>query len=239
MKPNREIDAKSDGEFFASELKAKWINPGPIAKGELIAHARLETPEAKIFADLHLVLGDLEFALACFRRLLGGGPPNSADLETKALAFAAVIAYGRGFKEGVRHRLDARNLAAVPGFDTEAHAYLIDLRDKHVAHSANNFEESEAFAIVVGTPQSDKSIRWRDGSGAGARVRQGIGLARWQIERAAEHTAALSRHVQAEIDVRRLDVHAAFAQELEQRGRFEWAPLVTMPRRDRVNKRRP
>ena len=115
-----------------------------IAAGNVIAPISLPvSAEATEHASLHLALDDLTLARECFSEALKLGLPNNDNVISKGLIHAAVISYARPFANGVRgFRLTPKFFAALwIGAEQEFHDYLYALRDKHVAHSVNDFEE--------------------------------------------------------------------------------------------------
>jgi len=105
-------------------------------------------PEAKRLADLYGVAFDLlacrnycEKYLQVFTNI------SQPDDETKHLECFSVyifVKYGRCFKGGVRRKLEKelkdviRNTLSPD--DLAFHQLIIDIRDKYIAHSVNNFE---------------------------------------------------------------------------------------------------
>lgn len=76
----------------------------------------------------------------------------------EALSGAAVIRYGRCFKQGVRHYLPVKALLAAPRELQETHSFIIALRDKHIAHSVNPFEENEVTVQIGDHFKSSQEI---------------------------------------------------------------------------------
>lgn len=93
--------------------------------------------------DLRLAAGYLRHYLASD---IEGDRVFGSPLD--ALWSAAFVLYGRVFATGVRS-------AAKPSLDhltpdeRELHDYIIDVRNKYVAHSANGFEQSQTVAFLV------------------------------------------------------------------------------------------
>ena len=110
---------------------------------------RIESQEAAILAQWFSIRGDLDFATAAIRYLITLGDSQS-DPDLPALAplllirrslfMAAVIVYARCFAPGTRGRLKPNEV-----FENhearKAHAYFIDVRDRHLAHAASPLEE--------------------------------------------------------------------------------------------------
>ena len=162
--------------------------------------------------------------------------PDSTNLQTTALIFSGVVSYARCFKSGVRKvRLDPSQLAATGvAFDLEIHDYLIALRDKHVAHSVNDFEECEAVAVVVGGPNSG----WRDGSGVGVIMKRSVGISALLLKQAIEHVINLQKIVTDKVESLRFEVYVEFKDAFEKDKKWECAPLLHFSGRRDIAKRR-
>src|SRR5687767_9140301 len=103
MSESEDVQAIStQGEAFSSDFSFTWIDPSPIEAGEFIAPARLSSESARVFAALHLILGDLAFAEECLKAADAIGIPDDTSLHSKALIFSGVVGYARCFKSGVR-----------------------------------------------------------------------------------------------------------------------------------------
>ena len=234
--PDELHDPSTHGESFESVWSFTWINPGPIEAGESIVPARLSSAAARTFAALHLILEDLEFAEECLRAADNLGIPDGSNLNSKALIFSGVVVYARCFKSGVRA------LTLVPGdltakgapFDYDIHQYLIALRDKHIAHSVNDFEQCDAIAVMIGKPGSF----CRDGSGIGVVKKQTIGISRTLVHKAISHIRVLRQFLESELPAQREALHAEFQDNLAKTGKWEWAPVMNFSDRSKVAERR-
>lgn len=67
----------------------------------------------------------------------------------EAVVTAALVRYFRCLSTGVRLGIQASDLASLSEEDRQAQQYLKDLRDKHVAHSVNPFENSYVTAMAT------------------------------------------------------------------------------------------
>lgn len=79
-------------------------------------------------------------------------------IDWEALSTAACVTYARCFVSGVRQSLDA---ALLDGAETElrsTHEFILHLRNKHVAHSVNSFEENSVTVHVEEHFQSSAEI---------------------------------------------------------------------------------
>lgn len=118
----------------------------------------MRTPAAREVADLLAMQLDLTFVCeAC--DLLLNLPTNDPGLEpllTRALWSSALIAYARCFATGKRLGLDENDVRRVPRGDeaVEFHRKMLNLRNKHIAHSVNPLEFIK-IGVMVGTLSRD------------------------------------------------------------------------------------
>lgn len=128
---------------------------GPIV-GELPV-VKVDLPEAQRLADLASILQDLTFTIEACQRLLDviDREPQDAVL-IQSLWSAALISYVRCFAHGKRFGLSEEILAHLQGEPIPVHNFYKNLRDKHVAHSVNPFEE---VAVGVVLPQADSDTK--------------------------------------------------------------------------------
>ena len=114
--------------------------------GEVVPR-RVDFDEAVELANWLGINIDLAFVCATCDRLL---VTDKEDLVlVRALTTAAFVAYARCFKgnEGVRVGLDETDLAGM-GDVLGLHRYVVDMRDKHIAHSVSPFEQ-----VVIGVAE--------------------------------------------------------------------------------------
>lgn len=121
--------------------------------GTALPTVALDLPSAQLLADYASVLQDLRYVQECCKRLLKvlAEPENQRDgIVLKALWSAALVAYARCFASGKRFGLSNENVQALPleGEVSEFHQWLINMRNKHVAHSVNPFEIVKVGAVL-------------------------------------------------------------------------------------------
>lgn len=115
---------------------------------------RIESELARQLADFTLIDRDLKAVIAACDRLLtemSRDPPD--DLLCSALWSHAVIKYWRCFSTG--DRKSAKMDKLVKEEQKEAHAWFNALRNNHVAHSLNVFEQA-AVGVVISAPDEDE-----------------------------------------------------------------------------------
>jgi len=196
---------------------------------------KLSTDKAYSYSSLQLIKADLEFARDCFLEADKLGMPNDSILSSKALVFSGVVAYARAYGTG------ARGISFMPGdlvrkgvaFDLEIHLYLMNLRNKHVAHSVNAFEECDTVGMLAGMPGK----KARNG-GIGFVMKRSIGLARHQLQTAVEHLTIVISHLEAEIKAMQPALYDEFQASIANGERLEAAPIIRLTDRAKVGEKR-
>jgi predicted metal-dependent hydrolase len=93
--------------------------------------------------------------------------PEEDQLVLEAIWIAAIVTYVRCFNGGARTRLAESHVRTATAPDAEkalrAHRYLLELRDRHIAHPVSAFEEGYVALVVeprdpVG--QRLKEVQW-------------------------------------------------------------------------------
>jgi len=114
--------------------------------------------EARILAEAVSIEADLGFtidALGQWLEVIDAGPDShSAVIHARALWSAAVVAYARAFGGRLRAGgapLVSRQLLVGAGEGaTEFHDWVLGLRNKHVAHSVNPYEQTSVGIVLSG-----------------------------------------------------------------------------------------
>jgi hypothetical protein len=108
---------------------------------------QLTGPTAETLADLLSCQADLAHCVELLDAQLDRPEAQQNDTVGRGLWEAAVLAYARVFASGVRHRARIPNhaVSAIDPLAMTLHEWLLGLRDKHLAHSVNAFDE-----VVVG-----------------------------------------------------------------------------------------
>lgn len=133
--PSRHSDQLPLGSHAIGSSEGDFI---PITEGE--AHA---------LADMYGVLQDLRWVSRASRRLAGDvADPLTNHVKLEAMQAAVLIRYGRCFKSGVRSAflIPAKWIDELPDKLREIHRQANALRDKHIAHSVNDWEINEPVA---------------------------------------------------------------------------------------------
>ncbi|MDI1341288.1 hypothetical protein [Polaromonas sp.] len=102
-----------------------------------------KVPQSKLLRDLAGIRDDLEQ----IRGYLGVLDHQIAQTYRdyfvwEGMTAAIAAAYGRCFNNGVRERMPATPIDSAPAEVRATHEFLVDLRNKHVAHSVNEYEHN-------------------------------------------------------------------------------------------------
>lgn len=122
----------------------------------------MRTPAARAVADLLAIQQDLNFVSeACDLLLdLPSVDPRLHATLARALWSSALVAYARCFATGKRLGLTTDDVQRVPNGTqaVEFHGKMIDLRNKHIAHSVNPLEFIK-IGVMVGSLSGDDEER--------------------------------------------------------------------------------
>ena len=114
--------------------------------------AEIDYDEARVTADLMSYFQDLAFTIDALDRLQQMINDNVQDsVLSGSLWIAALVSYARCFSTGKRFGLSGEMFQSIEG-GLECHEYYMNLRNKHIAHSVNPFEQ-----VVVGLMLSPPS----------------------------------------------------------------------------------
>lgn len=115
--------------------------------------AKVDYEEAKKLADLGAIVQDLGFTMKTCSQLKKLLKEKSQDsLLIESMWIAALTRYARCFASGKRFGLSASIFDGLKGEPHKVHKMYIDLRNKHIAHSVNPFEQMEVGLIL--SPQN-------------------------------------------------------------------------------------
>ena len=105
---------------------------------------KFKSDSAARLAVLATVDADLECVVSCCERMQGLRDAEQDSVLLRAMWTAALVAYVRAIwdprREWLRSRFEQR-IAEFEGEPLDLHAWLKDMRDKHVAHDVNPFSE--------------------------------------------------------------------------------------------------
>lgn len=124
--------------------------------------ARVEFEEAKRFADYISIFQDLNFVLEALNRLrglLGEEEPDAVIVQ--AYWAAALVAYVRCFSTGKRTGLSESIYEGIQGPEQsaiEVHRHFKAMRDKHIAHSVNPFEQVEVGIMLAPESAPERKV---------------------------------------------------------------------------------
>lgn len=115
--------------------------------------------EAKILADLGAIVQNLGSTIKICSRLKKMLKEGSEDsLLIESLWTTALIKYSRCFKSGKRFGLDESILDGLKGEPHKVHKLYLNMRDKHIAHSVNPFEQMQVGLILSPKDSHEKKV---------------------------------------------------------------------------------
>ena len=121
--------------------------------------AEVNFDEAKVLADLGAIVQDLGSIMKMCSRLKQILKEESKDsLLIESLWTTALIKYARCFKSGKRFGLDESILNGLKGEPHKAHKFYLDMRDKHIAHSVNPFEQMQVGLVLSPKDSHEKKV---------------------------------------------------------------------------------
>lgn len=121
--------------------------------------ARVDFLEAQVLADLASLTQDLGAVMQTCSRLLDLLKEDSkGHILIEALWSSALVRYARCFATGKRcFGLDESVFAGLNGYPIAAQRLYINLRNKHVAHSVNPFEQVQV-GLVLAPTTAEKAV---------------------------------------------------------------------------------
>jgi hypothetical protein len=119
---------------------------------------RMDLSDGQLFSDLFGIKRDLELVMEFCRRLSDAYDAVPTDYHLiDALSTASVVRYCRCFEVGVRAKIARESITAIDPRFVEFHDYLFALRQKHLSHSVNEFEEN-CVTVAVSEPPDSREV---------------------------------------------------------------------------------
>lgn len=153
----------------------------------------LNIPEAALLADLNGVsvdLGSAKDMAQLLRDALDSGRPKWEIVEPYSIAIA--VRYSRPFVTGVRTRLGEQDLKIFSLAQRDAHERLRAYRDKHIAHSVNEFEENLPRANYC-----EERVREEGITSIGCSHSRVAGLSPRELDSVVELSTLMLKHVES------------------------------------------
>jgi hypothetical protein len=120
--------------------------------------AEVDYSEAKEFADIASIVQDLNLCMKMCERLIESLDSGREDPVLQAsLWTSAIIGYARCFATGKRFGISDKYLSRLNGDPVGAHKFFMNMRDKHIAHSVNPFEQTK-IGLVLSDPEMGKKV---------------------------------------------------------------------------------
>lgn len=112
---------------------------------------QVDTSSAEAVRDLASFRRDMEIAKAYGEAFIASDPATIESPRDLRLAYwvAAVTTYARSFGTGARRSENRPSVEAFTDEQRAAHDLYIELRNKHIAHAVNAFEQTQPFAIIT------------------------------------------------------------------------------------------
>jgi hypothetical protein len=122
--------------------------------------AGIDFPEAKQLADLLSIMRDLQVVVESIKRTVSLIDSNNEDhILIDSLWSMSLIRYVRGFNTGKKYGLKADELFKnLKGDPIGAHQFYWNMRNKHVAHSVNPYEQIHIGLILNPRDSEDKKV---------------------------------------------------------------------------------
>ncbi|MFH2145789.1 MAG: hypothetical protein ABII75_07180 [Candidatus Omnitrophota bacterium] len=111
-----------------------------------VSSVHLDFPEAHALADLEGIRQDLEWIKSA-KDFFDELKDSDATLR-EALFYSVIIKYGRVFKGGIRKKLPQEFIESLNADEIKRHKFFLDVRDKFIAHSVNDFELNHPLAYI-------------------------------------------------------------------------------------------
>ncbi|WP_146247584.1 hypothetical protein [Curtobacterium sp. MCLR17_040] len=143
-------DARSDASWFR-QRSAAVVGSGVAAAPSGYRVVKVDTPSSAELRDLVSYRRDLELAKTyadAFRTQLARSPIEDRLDVRLALWVAALTTYGRTFNGGTRHSARVP-IDALSENGVRMHEFFLALRNKHVAHAVNGYEDADVIAYIT------------------------------------------------------------------------------------------
>jgi hypothetical protein len=145
---------KADGRAEAGWYRFHMMGDGsPASAPPGYRIVAVDTASSAELRDLASFRRDLELAKVyadTFASHVADGKLQDTRDPFLGLWNAAVISYGRAFNGGVRHGARV-SIEKLDEEDSKLHTYFLDLRNKHVAHAVNGYEDTTVIAFLTDT----------------------------------------------------------------------------------------
>jgi hypothetical protein len=120
--------------------------------------ADVDFPEAKRLADIASILRDLQATRETCKRLMDLLDSQDKDsILLEGLWSAALVRYTRCFAFGKRYGLTEEVFDGLEGDPVGTHRWYKSMRDKHVAHSVNPYEQVRVGLVL--SPEKSEQRR--------------------------------------------------------------------------------
>jgi hypothetical protein len=220
-----------------------WVEACQIEKGEIICPIVLESDDAKEYADCAAITGDLTYARFCFSRARNLGAEIPAAVEDKtederteirrkkqvyrAFVNAGLMSYARAFDMGRRRiKLRPDEFSHWSDQTRKLHDHLYALRQKHVAHSVNEYEYCEPIGMIVLNSAGQRKAGLL---GLGIVSLIAVGMPDGALKAAIEMIDDLRTRMGERMNAVGRRVRDSLKQHLDNGGSWQMAPIAHIP----------
>lgn len=121
--------------------------------------AAVDFEQAKTLADLASLTQDLGTAMLTCTRLMRLLEEQSTDhILVEALWTSALVRYARCFANGKRFGLKESLFSGLNGDPVGTHRYFMGMRNKHIAHSVNPFEQVQVGLVLAREGEGERKV---------------------------------------------------------------------------------
>jgi hypothetical protein len=162
----------------------------------------VQMEEARYLSDLIGIHIDLKTAIDFCNFLLDIYRKELPDFKlVEPLSIAILIKYSRPFVTGVRNKLSINAVSELNNDELKQHSKYIALRNKHIAHSVNKFEENKVKAYY-----NDENV-YDDGIMS---IELGhsrlISVSRYEAEEIIELSKKILNYIEAQIKIEKAKI---------------------------------
>ena len=120
-------------------------------------YVNIDLKEAAYLADLTGIESDLRSTIELCNKLLDISDISDQNIHLiDALSTIISVRYSRSFVSGVRKKLNIRNIESITEKLLKEHARILAIRNKHIAHSVNAFEENQVVGYYIEESPEEK-----------------------------------------------------------------------------------
>lgn len=121
--------------------------------------AAVDFEQAKTLADLAALTQDLGAVMLTCTRLMSLIDEQSKDhILVEAMWTSALVRYARCFANGKRFGLEESAFSGLKGDPIATHRYFMGMRNRHIAHSVNPFEQMQVGLVLAPEDEAERKV---------------------------------------------------------------------------------